>query len=370
MTAVKNFRVDSFVIGLAIKAPCHVATNAPITLAGEQTVNSKALTVGMRCLVKDQIDPIENGIYSVETSAWQRTGDFDGTRDVVAGTVVPVYRVSDGEMVWYIVDGVGAEVKIPGVNAFTFTLYFDPAGSGAASSLQEVTAVGNTTNLGMDVITGADFRIFYTDDIENVTMNVDDAITTPNRAFQFASSANIFVYQFDKSLNVDGGGIYLGNNGDVLFYRIGDSVSSSISCSGGSNIIITCVAGALDIIADSVDMNETPFLDFTVQNQFQITIGGTFTIDYRQGQSVNLTLNQNITSFVINNIPSSGRLAQMEFEITQSGSTPYTITWPAGVDWPGGTAPDLSTLSSRHLVHLRSRDGGTTWLGTFASEFA
>ena len=74
MTALKNFRVDSFVSGLAIKAPVLVASSAALTLSGEQTVNSRVLVVGDRVLVKDQVDPIENGIYNVETSAWQRAG--------------------------------------------------------------------------------------------------------------------------------------------------------------------------------------------------------------------------------------------------------------------------------------------------------
>jgi hypothetical protein len=369
MTAVKNFRVDSFVSGLAIKAPVHVATNGPITLSGEQTVNSKNVLVGMRVLVKDQPNPIENGIYNCETSAWQRAGDFDGSRDVVAGTIVPAYRVSDGEIVWYILDGVGADVKLPGTDALTFTEYFDPAAVGGASSLQDVTTVGNTTNVGIDVTTGAAVRIFYTDDIENLTIDVDDVITAPDRAIAFTTTANIFVYNFDKSLNVDGGSVYVGENGAFRFYRTGDAVSSSFAASGG-NVVLTCPARTFDLIASSFDLNETPFIDFTVQNQLQITIAGTFTIDYRQGQSIHTTLNQNITSVVINNVPASGVLAQIEIEITQDASVARTITWPASVQWPGGTAPDLSTLSSKHLIHLRSRDGGVTWLGTFASDFS
>ncbi len=90
MVSPKNYRVDSFVTGLAIKAPCVVYTNAAITLSGEQTVNGVPVTEGDRVLVKDQADKIENGVYNVETSAWQRTGDFDGNRDVTNGTLVIV----------------------------------------------------------------------------------------------------------------------------------------------------------------------------------------------------------------------------------------------------------------------------------------
>ena len=90
MTATQNFRVESFVAALAIKAPCIIETNANLTLSGEQTVNGVAVVAGNRVLVKDQTDASENGIYTVETSAWCRAGDWDGERDAVNGTLVIV----------------------------------------------------------------------------------------------------------------------------------------------------------------------------------------------------------------------------------------------------------------------------------------
>ena len=90
MVATKKFRVAGLNAALAIKAPCVVASNANLTLSATQTVNGVAVVVGDRVLVKDQTDPIENGIYTVETSAWQRDGDFDGERDVGRGTQVIV----------------------------------------------------------------------------------------------------------------------------------------------------------------------------------------------------------------------------------------------------------------------------------------
>jgi len=76
--------------GLAIKRPVLAATTAAVTLSGEQTVDGVALEEGDRVLVKDQSDGRQNGIYSVSTSAWQRTLDFDGNRDIVKGTQVYV----------------------------------------------------------------------------------------------------------------------------------------------------------------------------------------------------------------------------------------------------------------------------------------
>lgn len=75
---------------LGCKAPVQAATTANITLSGEQTVDGVALTEGDRCLVKDQTDATENGIYEVATSTWALAKDFDGTGDWRKGTIIPV----------------------------------------------------------------------------------------------------------------------------------------------------------------------------------------------------------------------------------------------------------------------------------------
>lgn len=59
------------------KAPVRVATTANIALTGLQTIDTVALAAGDRVLVKDQADPVQNGIYSVvDGAAWVRTEDF------------------------------------------------------------------------------------------------------------------------------------------------------------------------------------------------------------------------------------------------------------------------------------------------------
>ena len=74
---------------VAIKAPVRtVTTGANITLSGLQTIGGVALNSGDRVLVKDQADPTQNGIYNANTTAWTRSGDFDGAYDVVQGTLV------------------------------------------------------------------------------------------------------------------------------------------------------------------------------------------------------------------------------------------------------------------------------------------
>jgi hypothetical protein len=89
-------------VGAAVKVPCRAATTAAITLSGEQTVDGVALVTGDRCLVKDQASGVNNGIYDVDTGAWTRSLDFDGTFDAKTGTFVYVTAGSTNTGFWYI----------------------------------------------------------------------------------------------------------------------------------------------------------------------------------------------------------------------------------------------------------------------------
>lgn len=83
-------RRNGLIGNAAIKVPCIAATTAAITLSGEQTIDAVACVTGDRVLVKNQASGIDNGIYIVDTGSWERAPDFDGTYDVVEGTLVLV----------------------------------------------------------------------------------------------------------------------------------------------------------------------------------------------------------------------------------------------------------------------------------------
>lgn len=103
MASVSQDRRFGISTSVAIKAPCICATTANITLSGEQTIDG-VTTSEDRVLVKNQTDATENGIYLSDTGAWTREPDFDGNRDVVAGTIVTVNGGSVNENTLWRVD--------------------------------------------------------------------------------------------------------------------------------------------------------------------------------------------------------------------------------------------------------------------------
>lgn len=87
------------------------------------------------------------------------------------------------------------------------------------------------------------------------------------------------------------------------------------------------------------------------------TVTGAQTLDLAVANYFSLTTSGNIT-FTISNTPSGTFAVAFIVRATAGGS--HTLTWPASVKWPGGTAP-VQTASGTDLYSLITDDAGTTW---------
>lgn len=95
-------RISGPISDLGIKAPVRVESSGNLTLSGEQTVSAVAVVDGDRVLVRSQTAGADNGIYVVSTGSWTRALDWDGSYDIVCGTMVPtqsgsIYRVTTSD---------------------------------------------------------------------------------------------------------------------------------------------------------------------------------------------------------------------------------------------------------------------------------
>ena len=87
------------------------------------------------------------------------------------------------------------------------------------------------------------------------------------------------------------------------------------------------------------------------------------TIDLENGNVHTATIGGNLTLTFSNPI-ASGDATSFVLELTNGGA--FTLTFPAAVDWEGGTAPTLTAAGVDILVFY-TRDGGTTWHGIVSS---
>jgi hypothetical protein len=102
--------------------------------------------------------------------------------------------------------------------------------------------------------------------------------------------------------------------------------------------------------------------DYAVEGSAIGNTGATRTLDLENANFFSATLDQ-ACDFTFSNPPGSGDFGAFVLELTNGGA--FAITWPAAVDWPGGTAPTLTAAGVDQLV-FTTRDAGTTWLGFVA----
>ena len=93
------------------------------------------------------------------------------------------------------------------------------------------------------------------------------------------------------------------------------------------------------------------------------TGGGTDNIDISAGNVASATVSTATQTFAFTNPSPTGSSCSFTLLLTDGGS--QTIVWPTGVDWAGGSAPDL-TASGLDVLVFTSVDEGTTWYGFLA----
>ena len=119
----------------------------------------------------------------------------------------------------------------------------------------------------------------------------------------------------------------------------------------------TTLSGTLSC-ADQI-LDRPVLEDYAIQGVAIGNTGATRTVDLESCNFFSATLDQACT-FTFSNPAASGDFCGFALALTNGEA--YTITWPASVDWVGGTAPTL-TASGLDLLVFVTYDGGTTWLG-------
>jgi hypothetical protein len=91
---------------------------------------------------------------------------------------------------------------------------------------------------------------------------------------------------------------------------------------------------------------------------------GTLTLDLSTATHFGVTLDANITTLTISNVPNPGGAATSFTVRFIADGTLRTISWPASVVWPSGVAPTMtSTNNKADFMTFISYNGGTTWYG-------
>lgn len=155
----------------------------------------------------------------------------------------------------------------------------------------------------------------------------------------------------------------------VLLKDSAVSVDTISEKTGGSGVTIDGVVlkdngitvGAAINVADQL-VNRPVLQDYAIEGSAIGNVGATRTFDLAVANFFSATVNQ-ASTFTFSNPPASGDFGAFVMELTNGGA--FTVTWPASVDWPGGTAPTLTSSGKDQLI-FTTRDGGTNWYGFVA----
>jgi hypothetical protein len=98
----------------------------------------------------------------------------------------------------------------------------------------------------------------------------------------------------------------------------------------------------------------------SVTDHTDTSSGGSITFDFDEGNILECTLTENITTPTLSNLNANGIY---EIWITQHASAAKTVAGWSGVTWVGGSPPTMNTTLSSVMV-LQLRKNGTIILGT------
>ena len=201
------------------------------------------------------------------------------------------------------------------------------------SNSQSALTLNRKTNDGSIALFQKDGTTVGSIGIEAAGFTIDGE--TGHTGLQFGSSA---IIPRDNGSNTDGA-----NDLGASVHRFKD-----LHLSGTANVGSIAVTGAITEDAETLTGTATT-IDLATATNFTHTLTGA-------------------TTYTFSNPATTGNATAFTLKVIQD-ITARTITWPASVDWAGGTAPTLTATSGGVDVFVfYTIDGGTTYYGFTAGQ--
>ena len=316
------------------------------TVLGQRSGN--ALTTGSNNVA------IGNGALDAATTGSRNIAIGQDAMGLGAANNVNGYNVAIGYQAGYdIVNGQG--------NVFIGELAGSDVSDGSNSTFvgrnagMLVTSGGNNTAIGaysLDALTTGSNNT----SIGYLALSQQSGGTSDNTAIGRGAGLDVTTGQQNTLLGsgvarVSGGSTNLttGSNNTIIGYNAvpsSSTVSNEITL-GNASITRFRVPGCGIDNTSAALSGTTPSVDVGARDTYTLTTSGN-------------------TTFTFTGVPSSGQVGTFSLIITAGGT--HTLTWPASVDWAGGTAPDAPASSEVDVYTFMTVNGGTTWYGFLAGD--
>jgi hypothetical protein len=150
---------------------------------------------------------------------------------------------------------------------------------------------------------------------------------------------------------------------------VGEAHTGNVSITGDLTTTGTFDHTGNAVVSGSATMGSAivsgEFIADSVNETYSALSGTAVTVNCETGNFFSLSTSGN-TTFTFSNPPASGTAYSFTLRLTAGGT--HTITYPASVDWAGGTAPDAPASGETDLLAFATHDGGTTWYGFLAGD--
>jgi len=137
---------------------------------------------------------------------------------------------------------------------------------------------------------------------------------------------------------------------------------------GGTGAATFAAAGLTTLTGSETLTNKTveagTFTNGYTEEVFSSTPTSTITLDLANGSVQIITLGGNITY----TFPTPVAGKSLTLIQKQDGTGSRTVTWPASVKWPAGTAPTITSTASKADKFIFTAIDSSSWLGSVAGQ--
>lgn len=159
---------------------------------------------------------------------------------------------------------------------------------------------------------------------------------------------------------VVGGAVITGDSSGVLELQTEGVTVATLNADQTVTVAGSMTTAAINM-ADNL-LTRPVLKDYAIDGSAIGNTGATRTFDLTTANFFSATLDQNCT-FTFSNPAGTGDFCGFVLALTNGGA--FTITWPASVNWPGGTPPTLTAAGLDILVFV-TYNAGTDWSGLVA----
>ena len=339
------------------------------------------------------VDRLTSGVGSITLSGTTHTLSTsdgalsDGQYKVLvfggspSGTNTVTVSPNDQSKQYFIVNNSGETIIISQGSGTTVTvadgstgiIYCDGGGSGAnvvnlsadlsgvlssSNNLSDLaSAVTALTNLGLTA-TAAEINVRDGITADTAELNILDGVTSTTAELNILDGVTATTAELN---------ILDGVTSTTAELNILDGVTATTAELNYNDITTLGTSQASKVV--TADANGVVTFDNGITEEFTAVTSSSnaTTVNSRDGTVFSHTLTEN-TTFTFSNPASSGKASGFSLKIVQDASASgYTVTWPAAVDWSGGTTPTLTSAANAvDQFVFYTHDGGTTYYGFLA----